>query len=305
MGIIKTGMLLTIFIIFKEKYFMHPYNEIILEKSPLNIKIAFYTKSGGYLPLHWHKELEILYPLNGESDVFINGTAYHQENQQLLVIDSGNIHSTLNYGNSAMFLCIHVSKESLLWYFPGIENYNICCYPGMVSDKDFPVYFEMCRFLKRITELYITNQPVFLLESEGLVLQLISRLLTNFASKKITLADNNNRIIINRVQSITNYVEKHFKEQITLQDIANMLGIGKEHFCRFFKKNMGISFLQYLNEVRAVHVYQDLNHTDLPVQIIMEKNGFTNQKLFNKVFKNLYGCTPSQARNGSYIFKKT
>ncbi len=37
---------------------MHPYNEIILEKSPLNIKIAFYTKSGGYSPLHWHEELE-------------------------------------------------------------------------------------------------------------------------------------------------------------------------------------------------------------------------------------------------------
>ena len=65
-----------------------------------------------------------------------------------------------------------------------------------------------------------------------------------------------------------------------------------------FKKNMGISFLQYLNEVRAAHIYQDLIHTDEPVQVLMEKNGFTNQKLFNRVFKELYGCTPLQARKG-------
>ena len=47
---------------------MHPYNKIILEKSPLNIKIAFYTKSGGYSPLHWHEELEILYPIPDGTD---------------------------------------------------------------------------------------------------------------------------------------------------------------------------------------------------------------------------------------------
>ncbi|MCI9136969.1 MAG: hypothetical protein HFH48_05305 [Lachnospiraceae bacterium] len=67
---------------------MEPYNEITLETSPLNIKIAFYTKAGGYTPLHWHESLEILYPLNGESDILIDGNTYHQKNKQLLVIDS-------------------------------------------------------------------------------------------------------------------------------------------------------------------------------------------------------------------------
>ena len=277
---------------------MHPYNEIILEKSPLNIKIAFYTKSGGYSPLHWHEELEILYPLNGASDISINGTTYHQRNKQLLVIDSGNIHSTLHYGDSAMFLCIHISKKSLEWYLPGIENYNICCYSDMVSDKDFPVYLEMCGYLKRITELYITGSPAFLLEAEGLVLQTVSKLLVNFADARAPLASNNDKLAINRIRSITNYVEEHFAGRVTLEEAAGLSGLGKEYFCRFFKKNMGISFLQYLNEVRAAHIYQDLIHTDEPVQVLMEKNGFTNQKLFNRVFKELYGCTPLQARKG-------
>ena len=59
---------------------------------------------------------------------------------------------------------------------------------------------------------------------------------------------------------------------------------------------MGTSFLQYLNEVRITHIYQDLQNTDHPISEIMAANGFTNQKLFNKTFKNIYGCTPSSIR---------
>ena len=59
---------------------------------------------------------------------------------------------------------------------------------------------------------------------------------------------------------------------------------------------MGMSFLNYVNEVRLSHVYQDPLNTDAPVAQIMEKNGFTNQKLFNRAFKELYKQTPSSVR---------
>lgn len=49
---------------------------------------------------------------------------------------------------------------------------------------------------------------------------------------------------------VITYVEKHFREPVSLSDISDELGLGKECFCRFFKKNMGLSFLSYLNEVR-------------------------------------------------------
>lgn len=276
--------------------FMHPYNEAILGTSPLDIKIGFHTRSEGYSPLHWHEALEILYPLNGESDIFIEGTPYHQKNKQLLVVDSNKVHSTEHKGNSAMFLCIHITKKSLEWYFPKIQDYRVCCYPDMVTDELFPVYLSMCQCLKSVTELYMKNIPTFLLESEGLVLQVISNLILHFANDSVPLSGDTDKFAMNRIRDIIGYVEAHFTEPVCLQDVADLLGIGKEYFCRFFKKNMGISFLNYLNQVRAAHIYHDLIHTDDPVQVVMEKNGFTNQKLFNKTFKILYGCTPSQIR---------
>lgn len=59
---------------------------------------------------------------------------------------------------------------------------------------------------------------------------------------------------------------------------------------------MGTSFLNYLNETRLAHIYGDLITTDAPIAEVMENNGFTNQKLFNRAFKELYGCPPSLVR---------
>ena len=60
-----------------------------------------------------------------------------------------------------------------------------------------------------------------------------------------------------------------------------------------------MSFLQYVNEVRVTHIYQDLIHTDTPISELMEQTGFTSQKLFNRTFREIYGCTPSQVRKRS------
>lgn len=165
-----------------------PYNEIILETSTLGIKFAFYTKESGYSPLHWHKEAEIIYPLNGESDILIEGVSYHLKNKQLIVIDSKKIHSTRHYSEHSMFLCIHITKKALEWYFPKIQNYHIWYCPDTISDEQFEDYLQMNQCLQRVTELYITDSPAFLLESEGIVLQLLSCLLLQFSSVQPPLA---------------------------------------------------------------------------------------------------------------------
>ena len=280
---------------------MHtPYNEIILKTSPLGISLAFYTGQSGYRPFHWHDAMEILYPLNGKSDIYIDGISYSLKNKQLIVIDSQKIHSTYHYEDGAMVLCIHIIKKALNYYFPKIMNYHIQCCPDHIPDSKFTDYVEMNQFLQRITELYIKESPTFLLESEGLVMQLLSRLLLCFSSDSAPLLSAVNKTAMDRIRQVISYTEAHYKEPIALQDAASLLNVGKEYFCRFFKKNMGISYLQYVNQVRAVHIYQNLVHTDMPIGIIMEQNRFTNQKLCNRIFKELYGCTPSQIRKSAY-----
>lgn len=266
------------------------------------IYLSYSTAPGGYHPLHWHEEIELLYQLNGRSDIQIDGEKYQIQNKLLTVIDSRQVHSIHTYSDTSMFICVHISKKLIEKYIPDIDLYRIYCIPDDIPDSQFPEYLSVCRQMEALLRLYITDKPAWQMESEGIILQVLAQLIRHFSRKSapdeigLSSAD---RTSFNRIRDVITYVEEHFREPISLQDIAGHLGLGREYFCRFFKKNMGMSFLRYLNEVRISHVYRDLEQTDAPIAEIAEKNGFLNQKLFNRTFREMYGCTPSAVRRKS------
>lgn len=266
------------------------------------IYLSYSTAPGGYHPLHWHEEIELLYQLNGRSDIQIDGEKYQIQNKLLTVIDSRQVHSIHTYSDTSMFICVHISKKLIEKYIPDIDLYRIYCIPDDIPDSQFPEYLSVCRQMEDLLRLYITDKLAWQMESEGIILQVLAQLIRHFSRKSapdeigLSSAD---RTSFNRIRDVITYVEEHFREPISLQDIAGHLGLGREYFCRFFKKNMGMSFLRYLNEVRISHVYRDLEQTDAPIAEIAEKNGFLNQKLFNRTFREVYGCTPSAVRRKS------
>lgn len=101
------------------------------------------------------------------------------------------------------------------------------------------------------------------------------------------------------LREIIAYVNNHYKDSLTLDNMARQTGFSREYFCRFFKQHMGITFLRYVNEVRISHAGRLLSDTDLSISEIMQESGFTNQTLFNRLFKEIYGMTPRQARISS------
>lgn len=274
-----------------------PYYETFHEISPQGIQLSYLTTPGGYHPLHWHDELEIFYTLNGEADIIVEGKKYRLLKRHIMVIESRQVHSTYAYQDTSMFICIHISKKYMQKYLPDIELYQINCIPEEIDAEQFPVYLETCQFMETLTRLYmVENIPTFTMESEGIILQVLSRLLRFFSEYAVPGTADLSSSSFDRLRTIITYVEEHFREPVSLQDGADQLGLTREYFCRFFKKNMGMSFLEYINEVRLTHIYQDLTHTNTPISILIEENGFSNQKLFNRLFKKLYGCTPSSVR---------
>lgn len=273
------------------------YYEVLKEFGDSGISFSYKTVPGGYHPLHWHEELELLYPLNGAADITINNKKYNLRNKQLLVVESCEVHSTYAYHSPCMFLCIHVSAKHMRHSMPDIDFRRIHCRPDEISDEDFAYYLEICKMLEHLTRLYMEDVDAFYLEAEGIILQVLAHLLRYFSTNAAPQLTDSDALSRQRIRQVIQYVEEHFREPLSLADVSGELGLSREYFCRFFKKNMGISFLQYLNEVRLTHAYYDLVNTDAAIMDIMEKNGLTNQKLFNQTFKKLYGDTPSAVRS--------
>ncbi|WP_203256899.1 AraC family transcriptional regulator [Hyunsoonleella ulvae] len=98
------------------------------------------------------------------------------------------------------------------------------------------------------------------------------------------------------VNKVFNHIETHFKDKITLQEMADMACLTKPSFCRLFKQKTGKTFFDFLNEYRINHAKRLLlDNTNESINTIAIHSGFPTIQHFNKKFKELNrGLTPSQ-----------
>lgn len=247
-------------------------------------------------PFHWHRELEILYILNGHATVHMDGERFELNPLDAIVMDYAKIHEVIYQLPQTMGICIHVSRQLLRRYIADAELLAIRCAGQWLNKEQQEYYSQLCACLKELTIIYVNQKKTYQLKSTALILEILACLVEHFSepvTKSISVAKSGN---MERLEQICDYVEHHYREEIPLGAAADELGLNKEYFCRFFKQNMGSTFVQYVNQVRINHIYQDLLHTDDSVQEIMERHGFFNQKLFYRMFKERYDCTPREAR---------
>lgn len=99
-----------------------------------------------------------------------------------------------------------------------------------------------------------------------------------------------------RINLIFNHVKDHFKEQISLEEVAGLATMTVPSFCRYFKKISNKTFTQFVNEYRITHSLKLLAEQPLSISEICIDSGFNNFSYFNKTFKEHMQKSPSQYR---------
>lgn len=90
------------------------------------------------------------------------------------------------------------------------------------------------------------------------------------------------------------FLKKHYHEQIRLADLAEYMHISESHLSRIFRKNIGMSFTQYLINIRIEAAISLMNNTNLKVYEIAEKVGYHNVEHFSRIFKQITGKSPKE-----------
>lgn len=106
------------------------------------------------------------------------------------------------------------------------------------------------------------------------------------------------------VMGACNYINQHYQENITLEEVASVSGFSKFHFTRIFKQCMDMTFYEYLNERRITKAEELLYTTVLSVTDIAMQSGFSSISAFNRTFKTMKGCSPSEYRNKLFVSKE-
>lgn len=92
------------------------------------------------------------------------------------------------------------------------------------------------------------------------------------------------------------YINKHYKEDISVDDMANAAHMSKHYFCRSFKRITGATSLQYLHNIRLTRVHDLLLKTAMTLDEIASVTGFTTTATMSRMFKREYGVSPRTFR---------
>lgn len=92
------------------------------------------------------------------------------------------------------------------------------------------------------------------------------------------------------------YIEKHYKEDVSLQELAGMMDYSDAYFCKIFKQCFHKSFIMYLSEFRVGKAKELLEDTMVNIKDVSSSVGYRDSNYFAKVFKRMTGSTPSEYR---------
>lgn len=266
---------------------MNYEHEIIEIDNKIAANVVIHEQKKCIVPKHWHNHLELTYILKGEMSVCIDGRYTLVKSDDLVVINSGQIHSIV-VDNEDVFigLSVIISYDFLKINYSNIDTV-------LFRLKNDSKSIELKNAFKEIALIYTQhNNPFSYLKINSLVYEIIYILLDNYMLKKENSISYFSQKHLDRMMKICEYINTNYKENISLEDIAIQFNLSKEHLSRNFTKYMGINFKKYLTSIRLNRAYRDLINTDYSITHIALENGFPNLKSFITAFKRTYGKTP-------------
>ena len=99
-----------------------------------------------------------------------------------------------------------------------------------------------------------------------------------------------------KINTVFNYVKDNFHQQITLEEVADLVSMTVPSFCRYFKKTSNKTFTRFVNEYRLVHACRLLAEKPISITEICFESGFNNFSYFNKTFQEFTGKSATQYR---------
>lgn len=242
---------------------------------------------------HFHQDIELLYVLQGTLDVLVEQKTSHMKREDVLIINANRQHH-LSSNEDVMYVKLTMLYD-LLSDVQGDLNVTFLCDS---TDHEDEAYKGLRRLIQKLLAHYTaTHQETRNFRHISLCYQIMDYICSHFQlTKKQSIMDAETDKYDERLQQINNYIRSNYRSPISLKDLADQMYLSDGYLSRFFKRNYGMSFGEYLTRVRLHHAVDELLYTDIPITRIIYDNGFTSIAIFNKAFKNEYGETPSQVR---------
>lgn len=247
-------------------------------------------------PEHFHQDIELLYVLEGTMDAAVGEQITHMEPEDVLVVNANKKHR-LRGSDNILYVRFSISYQMVSEVLQSMDVIFWCDSTRGQSER----YSQLREVLKILLNHYLESQGNTANFGHIALCYRVMDILTMYFL--VQAADreemDEKEKFEDRLQQINNYIRANYNQPISLKELADKLFLSNGYLSRFFKRNYGMSFAEYLTNIRLYHAVDELLYSSTPITRIAYDNGFANVAIFNKAFKKAYGETPSSFRKRS------
>ena len=233
-------------------------------------------------------EEQVKYELETEDEDSYRHT-YQEEHRILDMVRLGNVEEAVRLSNEMDFHVTRLAANKLThWRNMLIVGVTLCTRAAIEGGvKPYIAY--------RISDYYIIKGSEC--REPSRILEWRNQAIEELAGKVYEVRKKNHTSV--HVEQCKDYIEQHYREKIYLDYIAGNLGISGSYLSRLFKKETGIRFQDYINEVRLRRAAHLLVYSEEPIPKISAYVNFPSQSYFGKLLKEKTGYTPRQYREAN------
>jgi len=270
---------------------------------PFSIKQISTQNGQPDILFHWHTDIEIIYVNEGTAQFHIDYEYFNSQPGDIILIRPNALHSIHPIQSSSHTMdVLHFNLDLI-----GITHKNIATlkYLQPLYNGDFefvrriqaqsPGYEEIKQSLLTCMANGREQGPFYELRLKSQLNELLYLLFShNYIVEKKFSTDAYRRE--EKIRTIIDYISEHYQEDLSINLLAELCGYSPTHFMNFFKKNLGVSCMDYLIHFRLRKATELLQHSTLSVLEIASSVGFSNLSNFNRQFKKVYKTTPRKYR---------
>lgn len=254
---------------------------------------------------HWHPEIELTYVINGQISYQVNDRIYELHAGDGLFCNSNALHTGHMIDGQDCNYISTTFHPRIIYGFEGSILQRDYVKP-LLSDPSlgsivFHPFVDWHRpildAMQQIHELFLEHPAAFEMQVAQQLSFIWLSIYRNITVENQASPDHVGQSRdIERLRSILAFIQAHYMDKITLDDISAQINICKSECCRFFKKYMQQSLFDYLLYYRIEKSLPLLTENRLSVTEIAEQTGFSSSGYFSRVFKEQMNCSPSQYR---------
>ena len=288
-------------------YYVKRSRNLLQNDYPIEISCLNFTQADPLLiRWHWHEEIELEYIVSGQVYVTCEEENILASQGDLVFINQNVRHFITPVQTDGCLLYSIVVHPTFIFGFGQLELEKKYIAPVLHDSalkhihitKDSPDYENYLSEIREILSLNDLKEDGYELLTKSVLLRIwyqlykMSTTLVSGSVPKTAVQDEQ------RVKQAILYIQEHFMERVTLEDIAGSIMVSKSECCRCFKRTLNTTPFEYLMKYRIMESTKRMHRK--PQESISEiagSVGFNNTSYYNKIFRKYMDCTPTEYRN--------